>query len=87
MILIIKYFNIFLGCVCKSYISAFIFEGKHIRSLNNNAYGIKKLTERKEQNISILSVVLINAVLSKTLIKFAYQELYSEYVFMNSEKG
>lgn len=37
---------------------------------------------------SVLSTVLISndAVLSKTQLKFVYQEIYSEYIFINTKR-
>lgn len=66
----------------------FLGEAYPVSQFNDNPYSIKKLTERKEQNVSVLSIVLISndAVLSKTLLRFAYQEIYSEYIFINTER-
>lgn len=56
---------------------------------NNNAFSTKKLSERKEQNVSVFfSILLISndAVLSKTLLNFGCQELHSVYIFINTER-
>lgn len=55
---------------------------------NNNAFSTKKLSERKEKNVSVFSILLISndAVLSKTLLKFGCQEIYSVYIFINTER-